>query len=140
MEVFSSPEDYLFNLHTCSPGEARRIWKDSIKQSFDYKCAYCGSRELLTLDHIVPRFVGGTDETKNLVCACSECNKDKSHENWQSWYSRQTFYDPFKEQQIKEWQNQSIGNFSNYIDKKRAGSVLTRNNFVYNKLNNKNKI
>lgn len=134
MEVFSSPEDYLFNLHTCSPGEARRIWKDSIKQSFDYKCAYCGSREHLTLDHVVPRFAGGTDETKNLVCACNECNKSKSHENWRSWYSRQSFYDPFKEQRIVDWQKQNIANLSNYVETERAGMVLTRNNFVYKKL------
>lgn len=134
MEVFSSPEDYLYNLHTCSPGEARRIWKDSIKESFNYKCAYCGSRENLTLDHVVPRFHGGTDETKNLICACAECNRDKSHEDWRSWYTRQGFYDPYKEARIIEWQKQNTANFSNYIETKRAGMILTRNNFVYKKL------
>ncbi len=134
MEVFSSPEDYLYNLHTCSPGEARRIWKDSIKESFNYKCAYCGSRENLTLDHVVPRFHGGTDETKNLICACAECNRDKSHEDWRSWYTRQGFYDPYKEARIIEWQKQNTSNFSNYIETKRAGMILTRNNFVYKKL------
>lgn len=134
MEVFSSPEDYLYNLHTCSPGEARRIWKDSIKESFNYKCAYCGSRENLTLDHVVPRFHGGTDETKNLICACAECNRDKSHEDWRSWYTRQGFYDPYKEARIIEWQKQNTTNFSNYIETKRAGMILTRNNFVYKKL------
>ena len=134
MEVFSSPEDYLYNLHTCSPGEARRIWKDSIKESFNYKCAYCGSRESLTLDHVVPRFHGGTDETKNLICACAECNRDKSHEDWRSWYTRQGFYDPYKEARIIEWQKQNTTNFSNYIETKRAGMILTRNNFVYKKL------
>ncbi len=134
MEVFSSPEDYLYNLHTCSPGEARRIWKDSIKESFNYKCAYCGSRENLTLDHVVPRFHGGTDETKNLICACAECNRDKSHEDWRSWYTRQGFYDPYKEARIIEWQQQNTANFSNYIETKRAGMILTRNNFVYKKL------
>lgn len=134
MEVFSSPEDYLYNLHTCSPGEAKRIWKNSIKESFDYKCAYCGSREDLTLDHIVPKCAGGTDETRNLISCCSECNKSKSHENWKSWYKRQSFYDPYKEQQISEWQKLNSSNFSNYIETERAGLVLTRKNYVYKKI------
>jgi len=136
MEVFSSPEDYLYNLHTCSPGEAKRIWKNSIKESFDFKCAYCGSREDLTLDHVVPKCAGGSDETKNLVSCCFECNKSKSQENWQGWYKRQTFYDPYKEQKILDWQKQNTSNFSNYIETERAKFILTRNNFVYKKLNN----
>jgi hypothetical protein len=136
MEVFSSPEDYLYNLHTCSPGEAKRIWKNSIKESFDYKCAYCGSREELTLDHVVPKCAGGLDETRNLVSCCFECNKSKSQENWKSWYKRQSFYDPYKEQRILEWQKLNTSNFSSYVETERAKFILTRNNFVYKKLNN----
>lgn len=136
MEVFSSPEDYLYNLHTCSPGEAKRIWKNSIKESFEYKCAYCGSREDLTLDHVVPKCAGGLDETRNLVSCCFECNKSKSQENWKSWYKRQPFYDPYKEQRILEWQKLNTSNFSSYVETERAKFILTRNNFVYKKLNN----
>tara|TARA_B100000287_G_scaffold146164_1_gene137909 strand:- start:7292 stop:7693 length:402 start_codon:yes stop_codon:yes gene_type:complete len=130
MEVFSSPEDYLFNLHTCSPGEAKKIWKTSIKESFDHKCAYCGSREDLTLDHLIPRYSGGTNENSNLVCACFLCNRDKSHEPWQEWYRRQDFYDPFKEERILKWQKQNI----NELNNTRSGMILKRNNYVYTKL------
>ena len=134
MEVFIHPK-IIFIIFILVPQEKfRRIWKDSIKESFNYKCAYCGSRESLTLDHVVPRFHGGTDETKNLICACAECNRDKSHEDWRSWYTRQGFYDPYKEARIIEWQKQNTANFSNYIETKRAGMILTRNNFVYKKL------
>jgi 5-methylcytosine-specific restriction endonuclease McrA len=129
LQIFSSPDDYLFNLHTCSPGEAKKIWKLSIKESFDNKCAYCGSRESLTLDHLVPRYSGGTNEITNLVCACFLCNRDKAHDEWQQWYQRQDFYDPFKEERILKWQKP---NKSNYED--RAGVILTRNNFIYKKL------
>ena len=31
MDTYGSPEGYLFNLHTCSPTEAKRMWKASIK-------------------------------------------------------------------------------------------------------------
>ncbi len=84
----------------------------------------------MTLDHVIPRCAGGTDETHNLVSACSHCNQSKSHENWRSWYSRQSFYDPYKESQILEWQKQNINT------EERAGRVLTRNNFVHKKLKN----
>jgi len=134
MEVFSSPEDYLYNLHTCSPGEAKKIWKNSIKESFDYKCAYCGSREDLTLDHIVPRYAGGSDDTGNLISCCNDCNRSKSHENWQSWYRRQSFYDPYKEQRILLWQKQRSPLLENSVNTEPKRFFLSRNNFVYKKV------
>ena len=39
-----------------------------------FSCQYCGSREDLTFDHIVPRSKGGTTTWKNVVAACSNCN------------------------------------------------------------------
>ena len=130
LQVFSSPDDYLFNLHTCSPGEAKKIWKLSIKEQFDNKCAYCGSRESLTLDHLIPRYSGGTNENTNLVCACFLCKSDKAHEPWQEWYRKQDFYDPYKEQRILKWQQQNKK--KEYDD--RSGVILTRNNFIYKRL------
>ena len=29
MDTYGTPEGYLFNLHTCSSAEAKRMWKDS---------------------------------------------------------------------------------------------------------------
>lgn len=30
-----------------------------------------------TIDHVIPRAKGGTDDMSNLVLACSQCNSDK---------------------------------------------------------------
>lgn len=42
-----------------------------------YACVYCGSREKLTLDHVIPKSRGGEDTWENLVTACSLCNHKK---------------------------------------------------------------
>lgn len=41
------------------------------------KCVYCGSKDRLTLDHVVPRAQGGRTIWKNLVTACYKCNSKK---------------------------------------------------------------
>ena len=43
----------------------------------NYTCAYCSSKEDLTLDHIVPKSRGGEDSWENLVTCCMSCNNKK---------------------------------------------------------------
>lgn len=53
------------------------------------KCIHCGRRLTLsptgrpvsraTIEHIVPRNHGGTDELSNLAVACARCNAGKGH-------------------------------------------------------------
>lgn len=42
----------------------------------DYTCQRCGQYGD-TVDHIVPRKLGGTDEDFNLQCMCRKCNYSK---------------------------------------------------------------
>jgi 5-methylcytosine-specific restriction endonuclease McrA len=42
----------------------------------DYRCQYCGDRAD-SIDHVVPRSRGGSDEWDNLVAACRTCNSTK---------------------------------------------------------------
>lgn len=45
-----------------------------------YTCQYCGAtpgRQLLTVDHVVPRSRGGAHDWGNLVTACTRCNQKK---------------------------------------------------------------
>ncbi|MEK1903741.1 MAG: HNH endonuclease, partial [Rhizobium sp.] len=42
-----------------------------------FSCQYCGSREDLTFDHLVPRSRGGMTTWSNVVAACSDCNLRK---------------------------------------------------------------
>ena len=51
----------------------------------DYRCGYCGrserelraGHEVLTRDHVIPTSRGGRDEWRNVVTACSTCNRRK---------------------------------------------------------------
>jgi 5-methylcytosine-specific restriction endonuclease McrA len=42
-----------------------------------FRCAYCGTRDQLTLDHVIPRSRGGQDSWQNLITACQRCNTQK---------------------------------------------------------------
>lgn len=50
----------------------------------EFRCYYCGTRgnevtgEGLTIDHVVPVALGGTDDAENLVAACGDCNAGKT--------------------------------------------------------------
>lgn len=44
------------------------------------QCQYCGrhfSTSELSIDHVIPRALGGQDTWENLVCACVKCNARK---------------------------------------------------------------
>ncbi|RKY23989.1 MAG: HNH endonuclease [Planctomycetota bacterium] len=44
------------------------------------RCQYCGKRyrtSELSLDHIIPRSMGGKSVWENIVCACTKCNVKK---------------------------------------------------------------
>lgn len=45
----------------------------------NYTCRYCRSAEnALTVDHVTPVALGGSDAPDNLVAACKDCNAGKS--------------------------------------------------------------
>ena len=45
-----------------------------------HRCQYCGSTSPpITVDHVVPRALGGIDTWENLVAACIRCNNMKGH-------------------------------------------------------------
>ena len=45
-----------------------------------YTCQYCGkifSRHNLTIDHVIPKSLGGRTKWENVVAACKRCNNKK---------------------------------------------------------------
>ncbi|PIB36129.1 HNH endonuclease [Reichenbachiella sp. 5M10] len=44
-------------------------------------CQYCGVKEDLTIDHLIPRSKGGKSVWNNLVTACQSCNSKKGDRN-----------------------------------------------------------
>ena len=92
MEILSSPQQYMFNLYTTSSAEANRLWRRKIKEKWGNECAYCGSEENLTIDHVIPRSKGGHNSVENMVCCCQSCNQDKGQNSWEEWYFSQEFF------------------------------------------------
>jgi 5-methylcytosine-specific restriction endonuclease McrA len=44
----------------------------------NYTCQYCGKYSLnLTIDHVIPRHLGGRHIWSNVVTACASCNHRK---------------------------------------------------------------
>lgn len=59
---------------------SRRLRFEILRRD-DHTCKYCGGKPpevALTVDHVLPESLGGTDEAHNLVAACVECNQGKA--------------------------------------------------------------
>jgi 5-methylcytosine-specific restriction endonuclease McrA len=55
-----------------------RLTKREILRRDEYTCQYCGQRTpTLTVDHVIPRHLGGKHSWGNLVAACPNCNHRK---------------------------------------------------------------
>lgn len=55
-----------------------RLSRHSILARDNYTCQYCGAKgRELTIDHVVPRWVGGGQAWDNLVACCRRCNLKK---------------------------------------------------------------
>ena len=44
-----------------------------------YTCMYCGARDKLTIDHMLPSSRGGKTSFENCVTACQPCNNRKGN-------------------------------------------------------------
>ena len=56
---------------------SHRPSKSMIYKRDENKCQYCGSTRHLTIDHVIPKSMGGDDSWFNLTLACSQCNTKK---------------------------------------------------------------
>jgi 5-methylcytosine-specific restriction endonuclease McrA len=54
------------------------LTKREILRRDHHTCQYCGRRSrFLTIDHVLPRRLGGKHEWTNVVAACPQCNRRK---------------------------------------------------------------
>ncbi|TFJ48524.1 hypothetical protein CKN80_00920 [Carnobacterium divergens] len=70
---------------------------------FKGECAYCGSGDKITKDHLDPLKNGGKLIESNVVPACGNCNSSKRDHQWLSWYQKQPFYSKEKGQKILDY-------------------------------------
>lgn len=58
---------------------------ERLKLTLPRSCAYCGSADKLTIDHLIARSQTGPDEADNLVPACRPCNSSKQGRDVLRW-------------------------------------------------------
>lgn len=120
LPVYERVSDYLHNMSALTRGEARRQWRQSIKDAWNNRCAYCGKPPIdddsLTVDHVRPKSSGGEDKTSNCIPACRECNQDKSSQQWVAWFRLQPFYTIEAEWRIRQWLKGGIQGFGPYSE------------------------
>jgi len=75
----------------------RTTTRFAIYRRDSFRCVYCGADLFgapgheITLDHVEPRELGGTNATTNLVTACRACNcakQDKTLRQWVRYLTR----------------------------------------------------
>jgi 5-methylcytosine-specific restriction endonuclease McrA len=77
-QTFPSPSIIRLRKMVKRPRPRIKLTKREILRRDDYTCQYCGQRILvLTIDHVIPRHLGGQHEWHNLVTACPVCNHHK---------------------------------------------------------------
>lgn len=76
-DAYDFPSIIRLHRYVNLPYKKVALSRHNIFKRDGYKCVYCGSRENLTLDHVVPRSRGGRDSWHNLVTACQKCNTYK---------------------------------------------------------------
>jgi 5-methylcytosine-specific restriction endonuclease McrA len=76
--TFDSPSVVRLRHHVRRPVPELRLSRRSILARDRYTCQYCGhTAKDLTVDHIVPKRLGGPTSWENLVCCCKKCNTRK---------------------------------------------------------------
>ncbi len=77
-EDFAVPTVIRLRFQIKRPRPVARVSRRGIYMRDNYKCQYCDSSSDLTLDHVIPKRLGGKDTWENLVTCCRKCNGKKS--------------------------------------------------------------
>ena len=59
------------------PARATAFTRFNLFLRDEFTCQYCGDRDHLTFDHVVPRSKGGRTTWENVVASCGPCNLAK---------------------------------------------------------------
>jgi len=81
---------------------SRKEWQEC-KQFFNHACAYCGSKDSLTQDHVISISKNGPYAADNIVPSCGSCNSRKNNKDMETWYRMQKFYSEERETAIRKY-------------------------------------
>ena len=80
------------NTHTMSIGPLAD--DERLKMILPQACCYCGSRESLSVDHLISTKRGGANCGENLVWACRRCNSSKCARDALEWMAERNQFPP----------------------------------------------
>lgn len=73
-----APSIVKMRYHVRRPLPQLRLSRHSVLARDKYTCQYCGAKgKELTIDHVIPRWMGGPQSWDNLVACCRKCNLKK---------------------------------------------------------------
>lgn len=78
-DEFSYPSVIRLRRYIRLPYARIVLSRRNIMKRDNQTCQYCGAKNGLTLDHVLPRSRGGGDSWENLVTACNHCNVKKGN-------------------------------------------------------------
>jgi hypothetical protein len=109
--MFCNEHEPLALLVELTPKLAKKRFRESIYEEWDYECGYCGN-PATSLDHIVPRFKSGSSNRNNLLPCCRRCNANKASSSMEQWYMQQDFFTQARMERIKAWASKESVEFS----------------------------
>ncbi|MCE9557580.1 MAG: HNH endonuclease [Armatimonadetes bacterium] len=72
------PSIVKMRYHVRRPMPQLKLSRHSVLARDNYTCQYCGLKgKDLTIDHVIPRWMGGPQTWDNLVACCRKCNLKK---------------------------------------------------------------
>lgn len=76
--ALTAPSVVKMRYHVRRPLPQLRLSRHSVLARDNYTCQYCGLKgKELTIDHVIPRWMGGPHTWDNLVACCRKCNLKK---------------------------------------------------------------
>jgi 5-methylcytosine-specific restriction endonuclease McrA len=73
------PSIVRVNMYVRVPYRQILLSRKNVLRRDQHRCQYCGVRDRLTIDHVMPRSRGGREAWENLVAACVPCNNRKGN-------------------------------------------------------------
>lgn len=78
---------------SCGKPSPRTLVDDAKAQmKAPYACEYCGRRQNVSGDHLIPLKRGGPDVSDNIVQACRSCNSSKGSRDLMTWAASKGFF------------------------------------------------
>lgn len=76
-QTYFYPVVIRLNKYVHSPYKSVMMTRQNIFKRDRNTCQYCGAKDHLTLDHVIPKSRGGKSNWDNLITACQRCNTQK---------------------------------------------------------------